>query len=126
MEAFAVSLPADPASLAPLRSELEQWLETAGVQGRLAFDAVAAMSEATSNAIEHAQEPSSPRVEISAVRANDVLRLQVRDFGQWRPPRLDSDRNHGLLLIDSLMTRVEIDRTAQGTTVTMELELGDG
>ena len=96
------------------------------MQGRLAFDAVAAMSEATSNAIEHAQEPSSPRVEISAVRANDVLRLQVRDFGQWRPPRLDSDRNHGLLLIDSLMTRVEIDRTAQGTTVTMELELGDG
>ena len=121
-----MSLPADSASLASLRGELDLWLEAAGVRGQPAFDTVAAVSEATSNAIEHALEPRSPRVEVSAVRADDMLRLQVRDFGRWRPPRFDSDRNHGLLLIDSLMTRVEIDRTDDGTTVTMELELADG
>jgi anti-sigma regulatory factor (Ser/Thr protein kinase) len=126
MEPFSLRVAAEPASLALLRTELEAWLERAGVPAPLAFDAVSAASEASSNAIEHAQDPSEPYVEVEASRDASVLTLVVRDHGHWRPPRFDSDRNHGLLLIDSLMTRVEIHRQETGTTVTMALDLAPG
>ena len=117
-------MPAEPHALVRLRTDLEAWLRAAGISGREAFDAVAAASEATSNAIEHAQHPTEPFVDVEAARAGDVLKVTVRDYGHWRQPRFDSDRNHGLLLIDSLMTRVAIDRAAAGTTIAMELDLG--
>ena len=124
LEPFSLRVPAEPASLAHVRTKLEEWLERAGVPERLAFDSVAAASEAASNAIEHAQEPTEPFVEVEAVRAGDLLTLTVRDHGTWRPPRFNSDRNHGLLLIDSLMTTVEINRRGSGTVVTMQLDVG--
>jgi anti-sigma regulatory factor (Ser/Thr protein kinase) len=120
---FSRRVPADPRALVHLRAELEGWLTAAGVAGADAFDAVSAASEATSNAIEHAQDPSQPFVDVEVDRAGDVLKVTVRDYGQWRPPRFDSDRNHGLLLIDSLMTRVAINRAQAGTTIAMELDL---
>ena len=123
MEPFNERIPADPSALVQLRTHLEAWLGDAGVEGRARFEAVAAVSEAASNAIEHAQEPSEPFVDVRADRQDDVLRLSVRDHGHWREPRFDTDRNHGLLLIDSLMTRVDIDRANEGTTVAMELDL---
>jgi len=123
MEPFALRVPAQPASLALVRSELEAWLEREGISGQHAFDAVAAASEATSNAIEHAQQSTEPYVELEVSRGGSVLTIRVHDHGQWRPPRLETDRNHGLLLINGLMTRVEILRAEEGTTVTMELEL---
>jgi anti-sigma regulatory factor (Ser/Thr protein kinase) len=124
VEPFSLRVPAEPTSLVLVRSELEAWLAASGVPDQLAFDFVAAASEATSNAIEHAQEPTEPFVEIEAVRRGDLLTVIVRDHGSWRPPRFNSDRNHGLLLIDSLMTTVEIDRRRAGTVVTMQLEVG--
>ena len=124
MTSFTARVPAEPHALARLRTELEGWLTQAGISGQAAFDAVAAASEATSNAIEHAQEPTQPFVDVEADRADDVLKVTVRDYGHWRQPRFDSDRNHGLLLIDSLMTRVAIDRATAGTTIAMELDLG--
>jgi anti-sigma regulatory factor (Ser/Thr protein kinase) len=123
MEPFSLRVPAEPASLAYVRTELEAWLDGAGIPDPLAFDFVAAASEAASNAIEHAQEPTEPFVEIDAVRTGDLLTVTVRDHGSWRPPRFNSDRNHGLLLIDSLMTTVEIDRRGSGTVVTMQLAI---
>jgi anti-sigma regulatory factor (Ser/Thr protein kinase) len=116
-------VPAEPHALVRLRGELEGWLVAAGISRQKAFDAVAAASEAASNAIEHAQEPSQPFVDVEADRTGNVLKVTVRDYGHWRQPRFDSDRNHGLLLIDSLMTRVAIDRAAAGTTIAMELDL---
>jgi anti-sigma regulatory factor (Ser/Thr protein kinase) len=123
VSSFSFRVPAEPKSLVQLRSELEIWLAQAGIPEQAAFEAVAAASEAASNAIEHAQEPTQPFVDVRADRAGDVLKVTVRDYGHWRPPRFDSDRNHGLLLIDSLMTRVAIDRAEGGTTIAMELDL---
>ena len=123
MTPFSRRVPAAPQALAELRSQLEGWLAAAGVAGHDAFDAVAAASEAASNAIEHAQEPSQPFVDVEVDRAGDVLKVTVRDYGHWRAPRFDSDRNHGLLLIDSLMNRVAIDRAPAGTKIAMELDL---
>ena len=126
MDPFALRVPAQPASLALVRSELEAWLVREGIAGQRAFDVVAAASEATSNAIEHAQQPTEPYVELEASRGGSMLTIRVHDHGQWRPHSLETDRNHGLLLIDSLMTRVEIVRAEGGTTVRMVLDVGAG
>jgi anti-sigma regulatory factor (Ser/Thr protein kinase) len=123
VEPFSFRAPAEPQALAQLRTALEDWLAHAGVDKQAAFDAVAAASEAASNGIEHAQDPIQPFVDVHADRDGKVLKVTVRDYGHWRPPRFDTDRNHGLLLIDSLMTRVEIDRAEAGTTIAMELDL---
>ena len=116
-------LPARSTSVGELRAALTGWLAGIGVRAGIAFDVVAAASEATSNAIEHAEAPSPPVVEVQAERLDDTLVIRVRDFGRWRAPRFDTDRNRGLMLIQSLMTDVEVDRTAAGTVVTMHLDL---
>jgi anti-sigma regulatory factor (Ser/Thr protein kinase) len=120
---FSLRLPAEPASLAPLRARLTEWLQESGVDGGVTFDVVSAASEAASNAIEHAREPREPLIEVAAERHGDLLTIRVRDFGNWRAPRFDSDRNRGLLLISGLMSHVDVDRSQDGTTVTMRLDL---
>jgi anti-sigma regulatory factor (Ser/Thr protein kinase) len=124
VDPFDLRVPAEPPALVQVRSELEAWLDDVGVAEQAAFDAVAAASEAASNAIEHAQEPSQPYVDVHAERDGHALRVMVRDYGRWRAPRFNTDRNHGLLLIDSLMTKVTIERADAGTTIAMELDLG--
>ena len=116
-------LPASSTSLAELRAALTTWLARIGVGSGVAFDVVAAASEAASNAIEHAEAPSRPVVEVQAERLDDALVIRVRDFGRWRKPRFDTDRNRGLMLIQSLMTHVAVDRTPAGTVVTMRRDL---
>jgi anti-sigma regulatory factor (Ser/Thr protein kinase) len=116
-------LPARSTSLAELRVALTAWLTSTGVGSGVAFDVVAAASEAASNAIEHAEAPSPLVVEVQAERLDDALVIRVRDFGRWRTPRFDTDRNRGLMLIQSLMTHVAVDRTPAGTVVTMRRDL---
>lgn len=116
-------LPACSSSLAELRAELTAWLARSGVGPSVAFDVVAAASEAASNAIEHADAPPEAVVEVDAERLNESLVIRVRDFGRWRTPRFDTDRNRGLMLIQSLMTDVAVDRTPSGTVVTMRRDL---
>jgi serine/threonine-protein kinase RsbW len=126
MASLSVEIPAEPASLAKLRRELEQWLEETGVPPDVVFGVVAAVSEAAANAVEHAEAPQKAVVELEAERDRDRLTVRIRDHGRWREPRLDSGRNRGLLLINGLMSHVDIDRTSTGTVVTMQLELGRG
>ena len=118
-------LPARSTSLAELRAALMAWLAGIGVRSGVAFDVVAAASEAASNAIEHAETPTDPVVEVNAERLDDTLVIRVRDFGRWRAPSFDSDRNRGLMLIQSLMTHVAVDRMPSGTVVTMRRDLED-
>ena len=120
-----LQVPACSTSLAELRAALSAWLARTGVRTGVAFDVVAATSEAASNAIEHAEMPTSGVVEVHAERLDDSLVIRVRDFGRWRTPRFDTDRNRGLTLIQSLMTHVAVDRTPSGTIVTMQLDLDE-
>jgi serine/threonine-protein kinase RsbW len=123
MGTFSLSVPAEPKSLLQVRSELQAWLRQAGIPGELSFAVVSAASEATSNAVEHADNPRTRIVELEAELYGDLLTVRVRDHGSWREPRLESGRNRGLLLISGLMTHVEVDRSTAGTTVTMQLDL---
>jgi serine/threonine-protein kinase RsbW len=124
MASLSVEIPAESAFLAKLRQELERWLEQTGFPPDVVFGVVAAVSEAAANAVEHAHAPDRAVVELEAEREPDRLTVRVRDHGSWREPRLDSGRNRGLLLINGLMSHVDIERTGDGTVVTMQLDLG--
>ena len=120
-----LQVPACSTSLAELRAALTAWLARTGVRSGRAVAAGAATSAAAAHAIAHAEMPPAGGVEGEAERMDDSLVIRVRDFGRWRTPRFDTDRNRGLTLIQSLMTHVAVDRTPAGTIVTMQLDLDE-
>jgi GAF domain-containing protein/anti-sigma regulatory factor (Ser/Thr protein kinase) len=116
-------LPSEPSTLPMLRRELERWLERAAIPQTDARDVVLATWEASTNAIEHAQEASDQLVRVHAELVGDRLHVEVADSGRWKQPEPRPDRGLGLQLIEALMTFVDIDRSETGTRVVMERSL---
>jgi anti-sigma regulatory factor (Ser/Thr protein kinase) len=105
-----------------LRRQLRAWLEEAGVSRDEAFEIVTAVSEAFINAVEHAQDPSSPQIDVTAEVVDNQVTLAVHDRGSWRAePRRPG--GYGLLLMRTFMSAVEVHSAAGATTVTMRREL---
>jgi anti-sigma regulatory factor (Ser/Thr protein kinase) len=97
------------------------------VPGSLAADIVLVVNEACSNSAEHAyrgQEPGMMRV--AAALEDGHIQVQVADSGSWKTPPADpGTRGRGLLLMRTLSERVELDGTAQGTTVAMRFPVSE-
>jgi anti-sigma regulatory factor (Ser/Thr protein kinase) len=55
---------------------------------------------------------------------DELLRIEVADKGAWRDPVPNDERGRGILLMENLMHEVEIDRTEQGTKVTLKRRRG--
>jgi anti-sigma regulatory factor (Ser/Thr protein kinase) len=72
-------IPANADRAYTLRRRLRAWLEEAGVSREEAFEIVTAVSEAFINAVEHAQDPSSPQIDVTAEVVDDHVTLAVRD-----------------------------------------------
>jgi serine phosphatase RsbU (regulator of sigma subunit)/anti-sigma regulatory factor (Ser/Thr protein kinase) len=118
-ERMEVTLAAEPESLIHMRRVLGQWLRVAGAEHAAAYDLLVACGEACANAVAHAYragEASSYVVE--AHRRDGAVELEVRDFGRWRE-RPAGWEGRGLRLISQLVDKLEVDRTATGTTVRM-------
>ncbi|SDG44524.1 Anti-sigma regulatory factor (Ser/Thr protein kinase) [Lentzea fradiae] len=112
--------PADAHEVAPVRSRLREWLEKSGVGEDEASDLVLAVSEAVNNSVEHAYPgPERGTVEVRACFEHDgSVLVDVTDHGRWRvPPPALTMRGRGLLLMRESVDSVEIDRSANGTTV---------
>jgi anti-sigma regulatory factor (Ser/Thr protein kinase) len=105
-----------------LRRRLRGWLDRAGVSRDETFEIVAAVSEAFINAVEHAQDPSSPQIDVTAEVVDHHVTLAVHDRGSWRvEPRRPG--GHGLLIMRTFMSSVEVQSATGSTTVTMRREL---
>jgi anti-anti-sigma factor len=81
------------------------------------------LGEATANAVEHAypDEPGEFEYEVARV-AGGGIRISVRDEGRWRPePADNSHRGRGVALIRALAGHFDLDRGADGTSLTFEL-----
>jgi len=89
---FTVRLHARPGSTVLLRRKLGRWLESYGVAEAEVFDVLLASSEAFANAVEHPLRPAAAVIDVEAELAAGVLRLTVRDYGDWRNER---DREEG-------------------------------
>ncbi|MGH2634784.1 MAG: ATP-binding SpoIIE family protein phosphatase [Actinomycetota bacterium] len=116
--AVDLRVPADADELVTLRRALRQWLSDLEVPNSLRDDVLTAAGEACANAVEHAYGPSGGWVHMLGVRDDHSIRVTVRDGGRWRDRR--SGRGRGMTLMRATMDTVEFDRSAAGTTVTLE------
>ncbi len=74
------------------------------------------MGEAVTNAIEHAQSPTHPFVDVAVEVDDDRVTVVVRDHGQWREGPVGPHRGRGLAMMRALAeTTVLANR--HGTTV---------
>ena len=114
---------AEPARLATLRRELRTWLSGRGVDGAVIADVLVAATEAASNAMEHAYGNDDSRTVVVEGLVGADLVLTVRDRGRWTGQVRRHERGRGLPLMRSLMDRVEIEPSDQGTIVRMRRSL---
>jgi anti-sigma regulatory factor (Ser/Thr protein kinase) len=123
---FNAEFPAEPESLAPMRSMLRRWLSHAGAGELEVAEITTACGEAATNAIEHAGMSSDSRFEVSGKRKGSEVEIAVRDHGAWREER-SGDHGRGLDLMRTLMDTVAVEPSSGGTTVSLRRRLvGNG
>lgn len=118
---------ADPRNVREARTALRSWLAATAVDDETSADVLLAAGEAVANAVEHAYFEAEPgMVELTFERDRHTgIVLVVRDFGSWRRPGASIERGRGLGLIRAVMDEVDVDVSAQGTTVRMHRPIGD-
>ena len=121
-ERFSAEFPAEPESLAPIRSMLRRWLSHAGADELEIAEITTACGEAATNAIEHAGTGNGALFEVSGRRDGPEIELSVRDHGSWRSER-DDDQGRGLDLMRTLMDTVAVEPGEEGTTVSLRRRL---
>jgi PAS domain S-box-containing protein len=121
-ERFSVEFPAEPESLASIRSMLRRWLSHAGADEVEIAEITTACGEAATNAIEHAGTGNGAHFEVSGRREGLEIELAVRDQGSWRSERED-DQGRGLDLMRTLMDTVAVEPGEEGTTVSLRRRL---
>jgi PAS domain S-box-containing protein len=121
-ERIAVSLAAEPESLAVLRRGLGRFLHAAGASDAETFETTLSICEAAGNAIEHAYGPVDARFHVDVAMEDGEVVAAVRDEGAWRVRR-GRHRGRGLKIIGELMDDVDIANEEAGTVVTMRRRL---
>lgn len=121
---LALEIPAHSGQVSLVRHRMTTWLERAGLDADATANLVLAVSEAVSNAVEHAyQGRMTGTVRVAAETASDgTVWVTVADDGSWRvPPPTLSSRGRGLLLMRENVDQLIVDRAPTGTTVTLQL-----
>jgi anti-sigma regulatory factor (Ser/Thr protein kinase) len=108
-------LPADPIVSSVARHQVRRWLAALSWPAGQLDDIVLAVSEAVSNAVEHAyldQPPGVVEVRGGAEATPGGQRrvtVIVRDHGRWRPAPIDDEnRRRGIPLMRACMDTVTI------------------
>ncbi len=122
--ALELNLPAKAGSVPLARHRLRVWLDenVPELDPVARSDLEVAWSEACTNVIRHAYGPDDASFDATAARDGDAVSLEVRDTGQWRPPR-GQHGGRGIALMRHLCDDVRVDRRSEGTTVTMRRSL---
>jgi serine phosphatase RsbU (regulator of sigma subunit)/anti-sigma regulatory factor (Ser/Thr protein kinase)/transcriptional regulator with GAF, ATPase, and Fis domain len=118
-----VRVPGDLGALNLIRDTLRVWLEGVPAARAESEEIVLAVWEACANAIEHAHDPASEVVKLTAAVDDSTVRVVVEDTGGWKPPTETPGRGLGLRLIRSLMSSVDVATGDDGTRVTLEKAL---
>ncbi|WP_199514669.1 ATP-binding protein [Nucisporomicrobium flavum] len=113
--------PLEPTASSQMRRDLRKALD-GSVDLDLLDDLQLAATEAVNNAVEHAQQPARPEVDVRLSVAGGVVRLSVQDYGSWRGRPAPRDRGRGALLMNAYGD-VRVTRSATGTLVTIERRL---
>lgn len=114
-------LAADPAAPGLARARIREWLGPVGWPEEERDDIEYAVSEAVSNAAEHAYPPGQ-RGEVMVDASIETLpdgsrrvRVVVRDQGRWRPERAEAQyRRRGIFLMSAFVDEVAVRRDLPG------------
>ena len=102
------------------------WLEENGVSEEVERGVVLAVSEAAANAVEHGYGcDGRGLVSVTARHEQAGLEITVRDEGEWREPRRDTDRGRGLAIIRAIVDEMSIGRTDGATVMHMRTRAGE-
>jgi len=123
-ERLELTLPADPAELASMRTLMRRWLARADGAEEDVAEILAATGEAAANAIEHGSQPAGDQVEIAGVFDDGSVDITVRDHGSWVEQSSRENGGRGLGLMRALMDSVEVAAGPDGTVVHMRRRLG--
>jgi serine phosphatase RsbU (regulator of sigma subunit)/anti-sigma regulatory factor (Ser/Thr protein kinase) len=122
-ERLELELPCRPSSLAPLRRMLRHWLSGVRASPAELQEILVAVSEAATNAIEHAYGPIEASYRVEGWCSGDRVIVTVTDSGSWRERR-GVERGRGTLLMRELMDGFELYPSGAGTVVKLERRLG--
>jgi len=123
---LTVRLPAEATSLGPLRERLRRWLDAEGLDRTEAADVLLAVGEAASNAIEHPLEPAPAAIVVTLARMEgDTVRISIRDHGRWDEQPSAPHRGRGMNIMQAIAGELAIDRTPEGTIVTIHHRKGE-
>jgi serine phosphatase RsbU (regulator of sigma subunit)/anti-sigma regulatory factor (Ser/Thr protein kinase) len=122
-ERLELELPCRPSTLAPLRRMLRHWLSGVRASPVELQDILVAVSEAATNAIEHAYGPIEASYRVEGWRSEDRVMVTVTDSGSWRERR-SVERGRGTHLMRELMDGFELYASGAGTVVELERRLG--
>jgi anti-sigma regulatory factor (Ser/Thr protein kinase)/putative methionine-R-sulfoxide reductase with GAF domain len=111
-------LPAEARMLAHVRRTLRRWLRSHGADDQEIAETTLAVSEACTNAIEHAYSAAPAWFELQASADDGEVMIMVKDQGHWRSPR-GRNRGRGLTIIGAAMDDVEVNSATGGTEVVM-------
>jgi serine phosphatase RsbU (regulator of sigma subunit)/DNA-binding response OmpR family regulator/anti-sigma regulatory factor (Ser/Thr protein kinase) len=115
---LVLRLPAEASSVPVARHAVGRLLDKHGANAEDAYALRLAVSEGAANVIEHAYDPTDHEFEVAAEVLTEGVYLTVRYNGRWRSPR-GRVRGHGLNLIEQLVDHVDVQRSANGTTLRM-------
>jgi PAS domain S-box-containing protein len=123
-----LELPAVSGAERVVRHRLHGWLSAVGVDQADALDLQLAMGEAVANVVAHAYQdaPGPMTVEVEHDRAGRVA-VTVTDSGCWQERQPDgqhSSSGRGLRMMREITDVCEIDRTPEGTVVSMDRSVG--
>src|SRR5689334_2544868 len=116
-------LMADPVSLSVVRQRFRAWLADLRWPEDEVDDIVLAVSEAVSNAVEHADAPGfAAEVRVAAGQFSEVdggrrIVVGVSDNRRWCPR--DTQRGLGMLMIHTCMDDVRFETNHEVTTTVM-------
>jgi anti-sigma regulatory factor (Ser/Thr protein kinase) len=105
-------------SLPTLRRELSALLTTSELSEDESYDLLLSVSEAASNAVEHAQDPCEPFFDVVAELDEATVTVTVTDHGRWLPPTASAFRGRGLAMM-RILADTTVTTGGGGTTVTI-------
>jgi serine phosphatase RsbU (regulator of sigma subunit)/anti-sigma regulatory factor (Ser/Thr protein kinase) len=108
--------------LAGMRKTLGRWLQAAGADENELFDLTLAISEAATNAIEHAYGAREASFTVICEHDGPQVTATVRDSGRWRTTQPPGG-GRGLEIMGALVDSVNVSSDEQGTVVTMAKRL---
>jgi anti-sigma regulatory factor (Ser/Thr protein kinase) len=105
-------------SLPFLRRELGALLTTSALTADETYDLLLSVSEAASNAVEHAQDPREPFFDVVAEVDGVTVTVTVTDHGRWLPRTASAFRGRGLAMMQ-VLADTTVATGEDGTTVTI-------